>query len=66
MLEDDVLTERLDDTAQNLEKIVKLRSELAEGFQHSATDLDMFSDITDSEVPTPLRGWLFMINCSTR
>ena len=50
--------QRLDDTAHNLEKIVKLRSELADNFQHnSSTDLDMFSDITDSEVaPTPLRG----------
>ena len=52
------LEHRLDDTAENLERIVKLRSELADNFQHnSTTDLDMFSDITDSEVPTtPLRG----------
>ncbi|XP_063679214.1 uncharacterized protein LOC134814847 isoform X2 [Bolinopsis microptera] len=51
------LEHRLDDTAENLERIVKLRSELADNFQHnSTTDLDMFSDITDSEVPTtPLR-----------
>ena len=45
------------DTAENLEKIVKLRSELAENFHHnSRTDLDMFSDLTNSEVTTPLRG----------
>ena len=52
------LERRLDDTAENLEKIVKLRSELADNFEHNlGADLDMFSDITDSEVTTtPLRG----------
>ena len=47
----------LENTADNLQDIVKLRAEMADTFLHtSGHDLDMFSDLTDSDIATSLKG----------